>query len=145
MRPLALSQIARWCDARLVGDDLVVQAIGIDMRMLVPGSVYVAVRGEVHDGHVFCAQAEASGARALLVEHEVESTLPGGERMKYSGTSMASPNVANLAAKLLALEPKLSVAEVIALIQQGCERSADGRINLINPKKSVELLQTRKS
>ncbi|MCX7556486.1 UDP-N-acetylmuramoyl-tripeptide--D-alanyl-D-alanine ligase [Xanthomonadaceae bacterium JHOS43] len=76
MRPLALSQIARWCDARLVGDDLVVQAIGIDTRTLVPGSVYVALRGESFDGHDFCAQAEASGARALLVEHVVESALP---------------------------------------------------------------------
>ena len=76
MRPLALSQIARWCDARLVGDDLVVQAIGIDTRTLAPGSVYVALRGETHDGHDFCAQAEASGARALLVEREVESALP---------------------------------------------------------------------
>lgn len=76
MRPLALSQIARWCDARLVGDDLAVQAIGIDTRTLAPGSIYVALRGETHDGHDFCAQAEASGARALLVERGVESALP---------------------------------------------------------------------
>jgi subtilisin family serine protease len=72
---------------------------------------------------------------------EVESELPGGERMKYSGTSMASPNVANLAAKLLALQPRLKVAEVIDLIQRGAERSADGRINRINPQRSVELLR----
>ncbi len=71
---------------------------------------------------------------------EVESYLPGGERMKYSGTSMAAPNVANLAAKLLALDPALTVEQVIGLIQDGAERSADGRINLINPKRSFELL-----
>lgn len=76
MRPLALSQLARWCDARLHGDDLVIQAIGIDTRTLVLGSLYVALRGEAFDGHDFCTQAQASGARALLVEHEVESTLP---------------------------------------------------------------------
>ncbi len=76
--------------------------------------------------------------------YEVESTLPGGERMKYSGTSMASPNVANLAAKLLALNPALTVAQVTDLIQRGAERSADGRINLINPRKSVELLRAVK-
>jgi subtilisin family serine protease len=75
---------------------------------------------------------------------EVESTLPGGELMKYSGTSMAAPNVANLAGKLLALEPTLTTAEVIDLIQQGCERSPDGRINLINPARSLELLARRK-
>ena len=72
---------------------------------------------------------------------EVESDLPGGERMKYSGTSMAAPNVANLAAKLLALRPGLTVAQVIDLIRRGAEKSADGRINLINPQRSVELLR----
>jgi subtilisin family serine protease len=75
---------------------------------------------------------------------EVESTLPGGDRMKYSGTSMAAPNVANLAGKLLAIDPTLTVAQVTELIQRGAEKSADGRINLINPKKSVELLKERK-
>lgn len=75
---------------------------------------------------------------------EVESWLPGGERMKYSGTSMAAPNVANLAGKLLALDPALDVAALTALIMDGAERSADGRINLINPRRSFELLQTRR-
>jgi len=72
---------------------------------------------------------------------EVESYLPGGDRMKYSGTSMASPNVANLAGKLLALEPRLTVEQVISLIKLGAERSANGRINLVNPQRSVALLR----
>ncbi|HRI81577.1 MAG TPA: S8 family serine peptidase [Opitutaceae bacterium] len=74
---------------------------------------------------------------------EVESWLPGGERMKYSGTSMAAPNVANLAGKLLALDPSLDVAALTALIMDGAERSADGRINLINPRRSFDLLRTK--
>ena len=72
---------------------------------------------------------------------EVESFLPGGERMKYSGTSMAAPNVANLAGKLLALEPRLNVEQTTMFIKLGAERSADGRINLINPRKSLALLR----
>lgn len=73
---------------------------------------------------------------------EVDSYLPGGERMKYSGTSMAAPNVANLAGKLLALEPRLTVEQTIMFIKLGAQRSADGRINLINPKTSIALLRT---
>jgi hypothetical protein len=73
--------------------------------------------------------------------YEVTSTLPGGRRMPMSGTSMASPNVANLAAKLIALDPKLTPEQTIALIVKGATPSADGRRNLIDPKRSVELLQ----
>jgi subtilisin family serine protease len=72
---------------------------------------------------------------------EVDSTLPGGERMKYSGTSMASPNVANLAAKLLAVHPGLNVDQVIQLIKLGTDLSPDGRIRAINPKRSFALLE----
>jgi len=79
---------------------------------------------------------------------EVESPVPGGVRMKLSGTSMASPQVANLAAKLIALKPELKPTEVKALILQGAERlsGADGkagRVNLINPRRSAELAGIR--
>jgi hypothetical protein len=72
---------------------------------------------------------------------EVESLLPGGARVKFSGTSMASPQVANAAAKLFALNPKLSVAQVREALLQGAERR--GRVNLVNPRRSAELLGLR--
>ncbi|MFZ5980451.1 MAG: S8 family serine peptidase [Candidatus Zixiibacteriota bacterium] len=71
---------------------------------------------------------------------EVESFLPGGDRMAVSGTSQASPQVTNLAAKLLAKNPSLTVAELIVLIKDGADKSTDGRCHLINPKKSMALL-----
>jgi len=75
---------------------------------------------------------------------EVESFIPGGGRLKLSGTSMASPEVTNLAAKLFALDPTLKPADVIALIKGGLEPNPkDPRILLLNPKKSVELLKAR--
>jgi subtilisin family serine protease len=72
---------------------------------------------------------------------DVDSTLPGGFRAKLSGTSMASPNVVNLAAKLVALDPALTPQEVIGLIEAGASASADGRLHNIDPKRSVELLR----
>jgi subtilisin family serine protease len=77
--------------------------------------------------------------------YQVDSYVPGGVRVKLSGTSMASPNVANLAAKLFALNPSLTPAQVIDLIRQGATTSEDGRRHLINPKRSVELLRSRAS
>jgi subtilisin family serine protease len=65
---------------------------------------------------------------------EVESFLPGGDRVKFSGTSMASPQVANLAAKLFALKPSLTVSQVKEAILAG----ADSR-GRIDPRRSAEL------
>jgi subtilisin family serine protease len=76
---------------------------------------------------------------------EVESYIPGGDRMPFSGTSMAAPNVVNLAAKLIALDPSLTPPEVISLIVDGADTSADGRRVLINPRRSVELLADRRT
>jgi subtilisin family serine protease len=68
---------------------------------------------------------------------QVESSIPGGERMKFSGASMSAPQVTNLAAKLFALKPELTVAQVIELIMKGAEKN--GRVNLINPKKTLQI------
>ncbi len=69
--------------------------------------------------------------------YEVESYVPGGARMRLSGTSMASPNAANLAAKILAVNSKLTPAEVIAIIRGTEDKTEDGRRFLINPKKAI--------
>jgi len=75
--------------------------------------------------------------------YEVESYIPGGTRLKMSGTSMASPNTANLAAKILAVNPKLTPAQVIDIIRKTAEKTADGRRNLIDPKKAIAAAQAK--
>ncbi|HEX4944106.1 MAG TPA: S8 family serine peptidase, partial [Usitatibacteraceae bacterium] len=75
--------------------------------------------------------------------YQVESYLPGGDRVALSGTSMSSPQVTNLAAKILAVKPKLTPAEVIAIIRKTAERTADGRRFLIDPAKAVATAQAR--
>ena len=73
--------------------------------------------------------------------YQVESYLPGGRRVALSGTSMASPQVANLAAKLLAVNPKLKPTELIEFIVGTAERSADARRSLVDPKKALAAVQ----
>ncbi len=70
---------------------------------------------------------------------EVDSYIPGGQRLKFSGTSMASPQVTNLAGKLFALDPSLTPEKAKALIIAGCEQK--GRVNLVNPAKTLALLK----
>jgi subtilisin family serine protease len=75
--------------------------------------------------------------------YQVESSVPGGGTLRASGTSCASPNVANLAAKLFALDPTLTPEQVIDLIKRGATTSEDGRRHLIDEKRSVALLRDR--
>lgn len=77
---------------------------------------------------------------------EVASYVPGGDEMELSGTSMSSPNVVNLAAKLIAIRPELTPQQVWGLITGGVDVKAAGerKIQLINPKKSMELLTVTK-
>jgi hypothetical protein len=77
--------------------------------------------------------------------YQVESYLPGGRRVALSGTSMAAPNVANLAAKLLVVKPSLKPEEVIAIIRETANKTEDGRRVLINPAKALALVQNRET
>jgi hypothetical protein len=56
--------------------------------------------------------------RVQIFDHgvEVDSSIPSGERVPLSGTSMAAPNVANLAGKMLAVGPSLTPAQIIGII-----------------------------
>jgi hypothetical protein len=77
--------------------------------------------------------------------YHVVSYVPGGARVPLSGTSMASPNVTNLAGKLFALDPSLTPEQAIALIVDGATRSDDGRSQLMDEQRSLALLHERHS
>jgi hypothetical protein len=76
---------------------------------------------------------------------EVDSYVPGGQRMKLSGTSMASPAVANLAAKLIAIDPNIPPEAVVGLIKAGADEKTVGehKILLVNPQHTLELGRRR--
>jgi len=76
---------------------------------------------------------------------EVDSYVPGGARLKMSGTSMSAPNLTNLAAKLWAVHPDLSVAQVKQLIIDGADDKQAGErtIRLMNPARTMELAAKR--
>ncbi|MBD8539511.1 UDP-N-acetylmuramoyl-tripeptide--D-alanyl-D-alanine ligase [Frigoribacterium sp. CFBP 8751] len=47
-----------------------------DSRLVTPGSIFFALRGEVTDGHLFVEAATANGAALVVAEREVETTAP---------------------------------------------------------------------
>jgi subtilisin family serine protease len=88
----------------------------------------------------------SQGRNVLLYANgfEVESFVPGGGRMAASGTSMSSPAVVNLAAKILAVEPYMTPKAVIDLILEGATpRDGDKSFLLLHPEATMELLQSK--
>lgn len=70
--------------------------------------------------------------------YEIESFVPGGDRLKFSGTSMASPQVAGLAAKMLAINLKLTPTEIITIIRNTATPDPEGKgLLLIHPKNAL--------
>lgn len=69
----------------------------------------------------------------------VMSYVPGGDQLPLSGTSMASPNVANLAAKLFAVNPDLDPVTVRRIIVETSEERPAGErsVRLVHPQRAV--------
>src|SRR5574344_1737369 len=76
MRRTPLSMLAHWAGGSLHGEDVAIDGLSNDSRAIVPGSLYLALRGERFDGHEFAAAAQAAGAAALLVERLLPIELP---------------------------------------------------------------------
>ena len=119
----------------------------VEFNKVIPSSIAlenVLVAGAVDQaGDETAFTSYGKNVRVHANGFEVDSYIPGGQRQKFSGTSMSAPNVTNLAAKLLAIDPTLHPKEVIALITLGCDTTEDGRRYLMNPKKSIAMLCLR--
>jgi UDP-N-acetylmuramoyl-tripeptide--D-alanyl-D-alanine ligase len=52
--------------------------ISIDSRNIAPGDIFVAIKGDVHDGHDFVAKALAAGAGVTIVSRTTPEMLAAG-------------------------------------------------------------------
>jgi MurE/MurF fusion protein len=69
--------LARDAGGEVLGDGrLLVDRVVIDSRAVAPGALYVAVRGDKHDGHRFCLDAIKAGAVAVMVDKEGKRWAP---------------------------------------------------------------------
>lgn len=72
-----LTDLAEKVDGSLIGDgSLSITHITHDSRSVVPGALYVAIRGMQTDGHRFVPSAVASGASAVCVEEPSDTSVP---------------------------------------------------------------------
>ncbi len=71
----------------------------------------------------------------------VPARLPGGLLSYPTGTSMATPNVTNAAAKMLAVNPLLTGAQLRTLLEQTAEANATGQ-KLLHTARAVAAART---
>ena len=57
-------------------DVLVTGEVQTDSRLVGPGDVFIAMPGEVTDGHRFAADAVAAGAALVIAERELDVAAP---------------------------------------------------------------------
>ena len=72
-----LNDVAKVLGGTLTGGDAEITSVSTDTRTLQPGALFVALDGERFQGSDFLADAERSGAAAVLTRHPGSNTLPG--------------------------------------------------------------------
>jgi UDP-N-acetylmuramoyl-tripeptide--D-alanyl-D-alanine ligase len=78
MNPLQLSDLARMAGGRLVGADVIVDAMATDTRAMpeTGRALFVALKGEQFDGHDHVDAAVQAGASAALVARQLDIAVP---------------------------------------------------------------------
>ena len=75
MRTFTTEEIARATDG-VASAHAEITSVVIDNREAVPGSLFIAIRGERLDGHQFVPAAVEAGAAAVMVSKEIETSVP---------------------------------------------------------------------
>ncbi|HET7557654.1 MAG TPA: UDP-N-acetylmuramoyl-tripeptide--D-alanyl-D-alanine ligase [Rhodanobacteraceae bacterium] len=76
MLSLRLSEVALWTRGTLHGADAPVRGVSTDSRKVGVDELFVALKGEYHDGHEHLAQAAERGASGAMVMRRVNGDLP---------------------------------------------------------------------
>src|SRR5438105_3426724 len=109
---LNLSQVLEATGGRLVGaaSGSAFTRVAVDSRTVVPGALFVALRGERVDGHAFVSQALAAGAPGAIVEHVPSDIVDTGGVLVVVESSAAA--LAAMARYRLAQQPTLEVVGI---------------------------------
>jgi murE/murF fusion protein len=129
--------LARDAEGTVHGDaETRIDRYPIDSRSAAPGALYVAIRGDTHDGHTFCSDAVQRGAAAVMVERQVELPVPqivvGDSRIALGKLARAHRRA--WAKKLVAITGsagKTTTKELTraALAMAGTTHAAEGSLN----------------
>lgn len=92
-----LAQAGLLLDGQGSSDDRVIDHLADDSRKVGPQGLFVAVRGEAADGHLFIEKAVTNGAIAIVCE-----AVPADAATRYPGTAFARVRDGRVAVAVLA-------------------------------------------
>ncbi|HEY6179761.1 MAG TPA: UDP-N-acetylmuramoyl-L-alanyl-D-glutamate--2,6-diaminopimelate ligase, partial [Kofleriaceae bacterium] len=114
--------------------DAAIHRVVIDSRIAAPGDLYVAIRGEHHDGHAFSAAAVEAGAAAVMVERAAPAPAITVADTRLALGAMAHEHRGRWAGRLIAITGsagKTTTKELTrsALALAAPTHAADGSLN----------------
>ncbi len=129
------SAVAELLGATYYGDGVNVNGVSTDSRQIVPGQMFIALKGPKFDGHDFVQQVMEQGAAACLVEHRIEGVnciVVGDTRLALG--QLATAWRTRLAVPVIGVtgsNGKTTVKEMLASIlsQQGSVLATRGNLN----------------
>ena len=71
---LKLSKIAKLLSLELIGEDQDVRNLSIDSREVKNGDLFVAIKGDNHDGHDYIQQSIKNGASSILCNDKIDTS-----------------------------------------------------------------------
>ncbi|HWV62945.1 MAG TPA: UDP-N-acetylmuramoyl-tripeptide--D-alanyl-D-alanine ligase, partial [Oxalicibacterium sp.] len=127
---MRLSEAALATHGRILGRDVIFTSVGTDSRSLVPGQLFVALRGEQFDGHAYVQQCLQQGAAAVMVSTQpteleagllvTDTRLALGDLAGYWRRKFAIPLAA-----ITGSNGKTTVKEMLACILHAATGGAD--------------------
>jgi UDP-N-acetylmuramoyl-tripeptide--D-alanyl-D-alanine ligase len=98
MRAISLQQVRQVVGGRALAQlppvTPAITSICTDTRLLEPGALFIAIRGETHDGHQYLPQAASKGAVAALLQETPPVTLPNVHMLIVPDTRQAMGRLA---------------------------------------------------
>lgn len=73
---MLISEVAELFDQIITGEDCAFRSVSTDTRSLMPGDLFVALKGDNFDGHGYLELAAEKGAVAAIVDRDIDSSIP---------------------------------------------------------------------
>ncbi len=87
----SLAEVAEAVSGDLVGDgSVVINAVATDTRSTLLGNLFVALRGESFDGHVFAPEAIDAGSVGVVVERSTQVVVKPRIEVESTGDALAA-------------------------------------------------------